>query len=115
MSVWAQVLECYAVLDDARVDGARVAALLSERGLTDVSVHHVVGEKGDTDFVMVRIPGRHGRTSGGAAPTLGVVGRLGGVGARPTEIGFASDGDGALTALTVACKLGDMMAHDDAV
>jgi hypothetical protein len=50
---------------------------------------------------------------GGSAPTLGVVGRLGGVGARPSEIGFASDGDGALTALAVACKLGDMAAHGD--
>jgi len=44
----------------------------------------------------------------GNAPTLGVIGRLGGVGARPEVIGLVSDGDGALTALSVALKLARM-------
>lgn len=115
MSLWSQVLECYGVLDDAAVNGDRVAALLRRHGIGDLSVEHVVGTKGETDFVKVVVPGTNGRKNGGAAPTLGVVGRLGGVGARPSEIGFASDGDGALTALAVACKLGDMAAHGDPV
>ncbi|WP_254171499.1 DUF1177 family protein, partial [Clostridioides difficile] len=41
------------------------------------------------------------------APTLGILGRLGGIGARPEVIGFVSDGDGALVAIAVAAKLLD--------
>ena len=56
----------------------------------------------------------HKRTSGADyAPTLGVVGRLGGIGARPGLIGFVSDGDGAAAALTIALKLGDMNRRGD--
>ncbi|MGO0916215.1 DUF1177 family protein, partial [Clostridioides difficile] len=42
------------------------------------------------------IPGKNGKLKGGDAPTLGILGRLGGIGARPEVIGFVSDGDGAL-------------------
>lgn len=115
MSTWSQILDCYDVLEDARVDGARVADLLRTHGVGDVAVEHVVGNKGETDFLVARLPGARGKLRGGDAPTLGVIGRLGGVGARPSEIGFASDGDGALTALAVACKLGDLAARGDAV
>ena len=59
------------------------------------------------------IPGHDGRSSGGQSPTLGVIGRLGGLGARPARIGFVSDGDGALVALAVAAKLGSMRQAED--
>jgi Protein of unknown function (DUF1177) len=42
-----------------------------------------------------------------------VIGRLGGLGARPARIGFVSDGDGALIALAVAAKLGSMRRAGD--
>jgi len=42
-----------------------------------------------------------------------VIGRLGGLGARPARIGFVSDGDGALVALAVAAKLGSMRQAED--
>ena len=45
-----------------------------------------------TDFVSVLIKGTAGRSAGGSAPTLGIVGRLGGLGARPDITGFVSDG-----------------------
>lgn len=44
---------------------------------------------------------------------MGIVGRLGGIGARPEMIGQVSDGDGALAALTVALKLAEMHHNDD--
>ncbi|MGE5653000.1 MAG: DUF1177 domain-containing protein, partial [Bacillota bacterium] len=69
--------------------------------------------KGSTDFVKVLIPGRMGRSIQGPAPTLGIIGRLGGIGARPGRIGLVSDGDGAVTALAVALKLADMRANGD--
>ena len=42
-----------------------------------------------------------------------MLGRLGGLGARPEQIGFVSDGDGALAALAVAAKLLDMRQKGD--
>src|SRR5699024_9178274 len=71
------------------------------------------GPHGSTDFVRVRVPGRHGRAAGGDAPTLGVIGRLGGVGARPNLTGLVSDADGAVSALAVAAKLLSMRARGD--
>lgn len=65
------------------------------------------------DLVRITLPGREGRTRGGAAPTLGVLGRLGGVGARPARLGFVSDGDGAAAALAVALQAWEMAAAGD--
>ena len=108
-----QVLDVYELLDGADVSGEDAAALLRSRGVEDVAVKTIRGGRGQTDFVKVRIPGTEGRTSGGRAPTLGVIGRLGGVGARPEMVGIVSDGDGAVTALSVALKLAEMGARGD--
>jgi hypothetical protein len=75
-------------------------------------------EKGSTDFVKTKIIGKNGKTKGGDYPTLGIIGRLGGLGARPNAVGFVSDGDGALAALAVTAKLlksnivGDVLMGD---
>jgi len=108
-----QVLEIYDLLDSPTASGGEVADLFRSRGLTEVSVKTIKGERCQTDFIKVRIPGTEGQTSGGWAPTLGVVGRLGGVGARPEMVGIVSDADGAVTALSVALKLADMQAKGD--
>ncbi|HUS77578.1 MAG TPA: DUF1177 domain-containing protein [Patescibacteria group bacterium] len=108
-----QVLEIYEMLDSPAVSGSMVAELLRLRGLEDVSVKTIEGRRGQTDFVKIRVPGTEGKTLGGNAPTLGVVGRLGGVGARPEMLGIVSDGDGAVTALSVALKLADMTVKGD--
>ncbi len=103
-----QVLEIYELLDGPDASGERVEKLLRSRGLEEIEVQNIEGERGETDFVKIRIPGMEGKSSGGSAPTLGVIGRLGGVGARPELIGMVSDADGAITALSVALKLADM-------
>ena len=110
---WREVLDLYDLLDDAAASGEAVAAWLRKNGVDDVGVTTVQGDKGSTDFVRAVIPGSRGRTAGGDAPTLGVIGRLGGLGARPERIGFVSDGDGALVALAVAGKLGRMLLRGD--
>ncbi|HET8631260.1 MAG TPA: DUF1177 domain-containing protein [Thermomicrobiales bacterium] len=110
---WRQVLDVYEALDSARADGARAADLLRRCGVEDVTVTRVHGERGHTDFVKAVIPGARGRAAGGDAPTLGIIGRLGGIGARPERIGFVSDGDGALAALAAAAKLGAMRGEGD--
>ncbi|HHW26658.1 MAG TPA: DUF1177 domain-containing protein [Firmicutes bacterium] len=106
-------LEAISLLDDATVDGAKVEIALRAAGVREISVTRVQGEKGFTDFVKAVIPGSSGRRNGGNAPTLGVIGRLGGIGARPEAIGLVSDGDGACAAIAVAMKLGSMSAKGD--
>ena len=110
---WRQVLDAFDVLDSARADGEQVVQLLSRHGLDDVSTEPVRGDKGSTDFVKAVVPGSCGKTAGGDAPTLGIIGRLGGLGARPERIGFVSDGDGALAAVSCALKLGAMRQNGD--
>jgi len=106
-------LDAFEILDDARVDGFRVVEALRMAGVDHVTSTRIQGERGYTDFVKACIPGSRGKTTGGDAPTLGVIGRLGGIGARPEKIGLVSDGDGAVTAVAVAMKLGSMARKGD--
>lgn len=107
MSTLRQVLEVIDLLDSARVTGEDVAALLRARGIRDARVTRVASERGATDFIAGSIPGE------GNGPTLGIIGRLGGIGARPNQIGLVSDGDGALVTLAAALKLADAAARGD--
>lgn len=110
-----QVIEIMDLLDDAHITGERVATFLKEHGVTDIKVKQISGDRGNTDFIKLKIPGTVGKTAGGDAPTLGVIGRLGGIGARPEMIGLVSDSDGASTALSVALKLADMQRKGDSL
>ncbi len=108
-----QVLDLYELLDRADVDGHSVTSLLKSRGAQSVELVELTGSTGKTDFIRIIIDGSDGRRRGGLAPTIGITGRLGGLGARPNLTGFVSDGDGALAALAVALKLCDMEAGGD--
>jgi hypothetical protein len=108
-----QVLEIYDLLDSAHVNGEQVVELFKQRGVDNVFFETVRGEIGSTDFVKIVIPGKSGKQKGGTAPTLGIIGRLGGIGARPEAIGFVSDGDGAAAALAAGLKLADMQSKGD--
>lgn len=108
-------IEAYELLDSPSVSGEAVKVALVEAGVDprNIAVKTVQGPKGHTDFVKVWIPGADGKRSGGTAPTLGIVGRLGGIGARPERIGLVSDGDGAVSAVAAAMKLGCMARLGD--
>ena len=108
-----QVIDVLEVLDDPGASGARVTELCRAHGARHVSVEPIRGERGTTDFVKIVLPGTRGKRAGGDAPTLGVIGRLGGVGARPVQIGYVSDGDGAAASLAAALKLADMARRGD--
>lgn len=110
-----QVLDIYEIMDNGGVSGEMIAAVLREAGVTEVAVKTISGPKGTTDFIKARISGSSGKRAGGSAPTLGIIGRLGGLGARPERIGFVSDGDGALAAVAAAAKLGLMAGRGDAL
>lgn len=112
--VFKQMLEVFDILDDINASGDRIAEYLKTiKADADVQVKVIYGDKGTTDLIKVTIPGTNGKINGGDAPTLGLIGRLGGLGARPERIGFVSDGDGALSVLTAAAKLLDMQKKGD--
>ncbi len=107
-----EVLDIYNLIDRPGKVASLVAKLFKKEKV-DVTVKKVTEKLGSTEFIKVVIPGKRGKTRKGKAPTLGVIGRLGGAGARPDVIGLVSDGDGALTALSIALKLARMKKNGD--
>ncbi|SEL73623.1 Protein of unknown function [Kosakonia sacchari] len=110
-----QTLQVFELLDSAYASGDKVKTLLAGYSNLEVSVKVVSGPKGSTDFVKIVIPGTEGKRRGGSAPTLGIVGRLGGIGARPGRIGMVSDADGAVAAIASALKLAEMQRQGDSL
>lgn len=110
-----QVLELFDLLDKPSANGLEITNFIKNRGNENVEtiVDTVVGPKGNTDFVKILVKGKNGKSNHGTAPTLGIIGRLGGIGARPSLIGFVSDGDGALAALAAALKIAEMNKSGD--
>lgn len=109
-----EVVDIFDILDSSYVNGFTVKELLekvSKKG--NIEVETICTSKGSTDFIRITIPGKNGKINGGKAPTLLVVGRLGGLGTRPNITGFVSDGDGALTVLSLALKLLKMKERGD--
>ena len=109
-----ELIEVFELIDDPQASGEKVAdkfATIDPH--VDVQVSTVSGKNGSTDFIRIVIPGDNGRSGGGDAPTLGIIGRLGGVGARPGQIGAVSDADGAIVAITAGLKLIDMRRKGD--
>lgn len=112
-----QTLQVFELFDSAYASGQTVVNLLkpycAANPKVTVEITEVSGPEGKTDFVKVVIPGSSGKRSGGTSPTLGIVGRLGGIGARPKRIGLVSDGDGAIAAVASALKLAHMQTQGD--
>ncbi len=111
-----QALEIYQLFDRGDVDGAtikRVFAPFAEHGV-EVNVNTVT-EESRADFVRILIKGKSGKSAGGKAPTLGLIGRNGAVGARPNRLGQVSDADGAVTVIATALKLAQMASWGDRV
>jgi hypothetical protein len=108
-----QTLATLDILDSGYATGEQVKELFISYPEISVIVQKVTGEKGSTDFIKIVIPGTDGKLNGGSAPTFGIIGRLGGIGARPSRIGLVSDADGAVAAIASALKLADMQTKGD--
>jgi hypothetical protein len=108
-----EVIEIFDLLDHPEVDGKVVSDLLKGEGAEGIVLKVVKDERGSTEVLKIPIPGLRGSSKGGKVPTLGVVGTLAGVGARPAVQGVVSDGDGAITALACALKLLRMKKRGD--
>lgn len=110
-----QTLCVYELLDCANVSGHDVVQLFQDFPAVQVISTTVADQKGQSDFVRITIPGLQGKSQGKNAPTLGIIGRLGGLGARPSRIGVVSDADGAIAAITTGLKLAQMQQRGDAL
>ncbi|MDN0018747.1 DUF1177 domain-containing protein [Providencia stuartii] len=108
-----QTLCAYELIDSAVVNGDDIVALFKKFTTIEASSKTVRDGKGQSDFVRIVIPGTHGKRQGNHAPTLGIIGRLGGIGARPSRIGLVSDADGAIAAIATALKLAEMREKGD--
>lgn len=117
MSTLKQLLEIVDLLDDPKVDGAQVREFFTNKGLShmEINVERIEGEKASTDFISIMIQGVEGKYSGGTSRSLGIIGRLGGIGARPECIGLVSDADGAVVSLAAAYKIAEMMKRGDLI
>ncbi len=108
-----EVIEICDLLDDSRASGEAVVDVFSNLELPPIHLETLEGEKGKTDVIRIHIPGAKGKAQGGDAPTLGILGTLGGVGARPNVLGMVSDADGALVALSAGLKLARIQQKGD--
>jgi len=107
------MLEIYDLLEDAEIDGNKVKKYLEKRGIENIQIKRIYKKNAYTDFIKILIPGKEGKSLKGKSPTMEVIGRLGGIGARPYKIGLVSDADGAIISLAVALKLSDMKRKGD--
>lgn len=105
--MFGNIQKAYDILDHPEADGQAVRDALASTSV-DVDVSTITSEEGSTDFVKIVVPG-----DDPDAPTLGIIGRLGGAGARPAEIGMVSDADGAIVALATALQLAEMHERGD--
>ncbi|MCS7097058.1 MAG: DUF1177 domain-containing protein [Candidatus Methanomethylicia archaeon] len=106
-------MEAIEILEDANVNSLKVKKELEKRGVDFVEEETIYGERGKTDFIKIGIIGREGKINNGNKPTLGIIGRLGGLSARPQTLGLVSDADGAIVAIASAMKLADLKKKGD--
>jgi len=108
-----ELIQSCDLLDSPAASGQGLIELFTSYPESAVEVVTIEGAKGSTDVVRVVVPGVNGKSSGGRAPTLGILGTLGGVGARPEVLGLVSDGDGAVVVVAAALKLARMAKFGD--
>jgi len=119
--IFRQTLELLDLLDRPDASGELIENYIRSLGPAEVTVTRLESDVGATDHVRIVVSGANGRggaarsaaARAGGAPTLGIIGRLGGSGARPHAVGHVSDGDGALAALAAAAKLTEMAELGD--
>ena len=104
----SQVIDVLEILDSPAASGKVIGELFKQYDGVSIEIETIGESKGTTDVIRILIEGRNR-----SLPTLGVVGQLGGIGARPEMIGFVSDGDGAAAALAVALKAAQASSKGD--
>jgi hypothetical protein len=106
-----EILEVIDVLDDPKAGANEFNALLP-KGACETSIEPYSGELGKTEFVAYRFKGSEGRSSGGQARTIGIIGSLGAMRLPGDYQGMNSDADGGLVALACALRLARMWTRN---
>ncbi len=110
-----QVLDILELLEGPETQISEIRNFFRALGIDDsaIETHRIKESKGSTYFLKLWLRGRRGKSEGGSAPTLGIIGRLGGIGARPQVTGFVSDADGAIASLSAAANIASLHARGD--
>ena len=103
-----EIIDIFAAINRPGKVGQQLKRIFAKENIA-AQIKEIKGKKAVTEFVKIIIPGTQIKKS----PTLGIIGRLGGIGARPSICGFVSDGDGALTVLSAALRLTRMRKVGD--
>jgi len=109
-----EVMDVFELIDCPEASKERIETYLKQIDPC-LDFHGEIIRKADntTDFIRIVITGESHSRKSQTRPTLGIVGRLGGVGARPERLGAVSDADGAITVLAAALKLVRMKMRGD--
>ena len=102
-----EVMDVLEFLEDARNGAEPFAALLSD-GPQSVEITPFESDIGKTDFIKILFPGTSGKSGGGDAPTIGIIGSNGGLRLPGEYPGLASDADGCIVGLSAALRLARM-------
>jgi len=103
-----QVIDVMDLLDRPQINEAEITRFFRDKGFheSEIFTERVKGPEGETLFLRLTL--RSEVPTVAKPPCLGLIGRLGGLGARPHQLGFVSDADGALTVLAAAAQLAEM-------
>lgn len=108
------LIELYEMLDTSEINMEKIVSYFKNINSNfKIETYELMGNNGVTNMIKMLIPGTNGYTNNGDAKTLAILGRLGGLGARPNITGFVSDGDGALAVLATAAKILSMKSKGD--
>ncbi|HWQ17937.1 MAG TPA: DUF1177 domain-containing protein [Sulfolobales archaeon] len=106
MSLASSIIRVIDILDSPSINEEDIEGLVKQCKNSSIEFERLKSEKGETLFTKIVFDFGRGRR-------IGVIGRLGGVGARPHVIGMVSDADGAIVALAVAEKLARMCSKGE--
>lgn len=109
-----EVLETIDVLDHPKA-GAKEFNELLPPGVCETKIEPFSGPLGSTEFVTYTFKGREGRSSGGKARTMGIIGSLGAMRLPGEYKGLNSDADGGLVALACVLRLARMWSREQAL
>ncbi len=106
MSMAASLIRVIDLLDRPKIYEDDIEQIIEPCKKASIEFEHIKGEKGETLFTRIVYDFGGGRS-------IGIIGRLGGIGARPHIVGMVSDADGAIVALAVAEKLARMCSREE--
>jgi len=110
-----QVMDVMSLCEGPRIREKEIRNFFLGKGASpdEIETTAITGKGGSTLFIKLRLRGSPAVGGIEPAPPLGIIGRLGGIGARPHAVGLVSDADGAICALSAASELAEARKRGD--